>query len=90
MYSLRLLTPYGISNALAFLVGFEPVTAETERSHDKPDLAQPLSLPVVVNGKISQPGDLDYYSFDALQGQMLLFEVFAKAAISTLASPEGL
>ena len=89
MHSLRLVTPYGISNALAFLVGSEPITAETEKLHDTPDLAQPLSLPVVVHGKISQPGDVDYYSFEVLQGQELLFEVFAKPAVSTLAGPRG-
>ena len=49
--------------------------AESEVAHNTPRTPQAMSFPVVVNGTIGKPGEVDYYSFDAQRGQKLLVEV---------------
>lgn len=73
-HSLRLVSQRGLSNALSFWVHTDPVVREIETPHDEPDKAQRVSVPVVLNGKISKSGELDRYKFDALKGQELVFE----------------
>ena len=74
---LRVVSPAGISNALPFLVNSGSILSVSERStsHNTPTEAQPLSIPVTVSGKISEKGEVDYYSFEALEGQELTFKV---------------
>jgi len=85
VYVLRLVSPRGVTNPLAFVVSAEPVTAETESPHDVPELAQEVSIPAVLQGKIGRAGELDYYTFAATKGQELSFEVFSKPAGETTA-----
>jgi hypothetical protein len=90
-HALRLVTPRGVSGPLWFVVNTEPVAAETDAKHDTPADAQPVKIPGVVNGKLSQPGEVDYYSFEARKGQRLQFEVvtfsFDKGGVA--ADPES-
>ena len=88
-YALRLVTPRGISNAIPFIVDAEPAIRETESLHFKPDRAQPVNLPAVLNGRISNPGEVDYYSFQVHKNEELVFEVFSKPALTTLAGQRG-
>src|SRR2546425_313083 len=74
-HALRIITPQGVSGPLWFLVNSEPAVAETGAKHDAPGDAQPLQVPSVVNGKLSKPGELDYYVFEVGAGQRLKFEV---------------
>ena len=67
-HRLRLVTPRGVSNSLRFLVTPYPAIREGET----PEL---LPLPVAVNGRISQGGEEDTYSFEAPEGQRIGFEV---------------
>ena len=76
-YSLRVVTPKGVSNAAPFLVVSDPVVNEKETSHSVPGEAQRVSSPLVINGRIATPRELDYYEFEVSQGQELAFEVFA-------------
>ena len=76
LHSFRLVSPQGVSNALQFRVSDDRVIGESETAHAGPDSAQPVSLPVIVNGRIGQPGELDYYQFEAPAGRELAFEVF--------------
>lgn len=76
-HRLRLLTGEGLSNALWFLVDSEVVVSETDRSHSALTEAQPVNFGVVINGKVSKPGELDYYSFEVESGQKLQMEVRA-------------
>src|SRR5207249_4689063 len=68
-HALRLFSRAGISNALSLQVNSEPVIAESEAPHNKPGDTQLITFPVVVNGRLSQKGEVDYYSFDAVEGQ---------------------
>ena len=80
-YSLRVVSGRGISNSLPFRVTSDPVLAETETFHQAASEAQRLQLPVVVNGKLSQAGELDYYGFDVVTGQKLTIEVISHLSI---------
>src|SRR5579872_2878576 len=77
-YSLRLVTPRGISNAVMLHIVEYPVAEEPAGPHETPDTAVAVKkLPVVFNGRIAQRGESDYYSFDALAGQTLTFEAIS-------------
>jgi len=76
LYSLRVVTPRGVSGPLTFRVNREPVIAEVETPHDKPESAQRLSGPVVVNGSMGEAGELDYYELAVSEGQQLTFEAY--------------
>jgi hypothetical protein len=77
LHAFRLVTPRGASNALTLQVVSEPVVGETTSLHNTPGEAQALKFPTVVNGKISQQGELDFYSFDVAEGEELLFQVLS-------------
>ena len=78
LHGFRLVTPRGVSSALALQVVAEPTVPESDSGNDGPGGAQALSAPVVVNGKIEKNGDLDFYSFQVSAGQELLFRVFSE------------
>jgi hypothetical protein len=75
VHSFRLITPRGVSNALNFRVDGRMVGSETESPHSSPANAQAIAVPGVVNGRIRQHGELDYYVFEAAVAQQLAFEV---------------
>jgi hypothetical protein len=75
LHSLRLVTPLGISDAVPFRVVDEPVILEATSPHGTIAQAQPMAFPAVINGRIAKPGELDYYSFQAKQGEELSFQV---------------
>jgi hypothetical protein len=68
-------SPYGLSNAVHFRVTDQTVVAESEGSHQTIAQAQRVGVPAVVEGKLSKPGELDYYSFQAQAGEELRFDV---------------
>ena len=74
-HALRLVTPRGVSNALWFMVDSEPVILETDEPHATLPETQAVTFPVIVNGKLAEPGELDYYSFQVARGQELQLEV---------------
>lgn len=74
-HAVRLVSPRGVSNAMSFRVDSDPVIEEIEGLHQRPEQAQEITFPVVVNGRISQGGEVDSYGFDALKNQELVFEV---------------
>lgn len=51
-------------------------------------VAQSVSLPVNVFGKISLNGDVDFFSFRALQGQQITVEAFAARIAGSVLIPE--
>jgi hypothetical protein len=89
-HAFRLVTPLGVSAPLWFLVNTEPIVAETAAKHDAPADAQFLPVPVVVNGTLSKPGEVDFYAFEVQKGQKLQFEVitFSLEQGSVSADPE--
>jgi hypothetical protein len=74
-YRLRLISDRGISNPVTFLVGAEPVVVENEGEHQLSKNAQLVSVPVAIQGRISQEGETDWYEFEAGESEDLMFEV---------------
>ncbi len=72
---LRLVTPAGVSNAVAFNVVATRTMAESKTSHGLPETAQAVSLPVVIDGAIGGDSESDYYAFEAVPGQDLVMEI---------------
>lgn len=59
----------------------------TEREpNDRAGQAQGVSLPVIVNGRIGNPGDVDSFSFEGRAGGEIVAEVFARRLGSPLDS----
>ena len=48
--------------------------------------AQPITLPLIVNGRISQPGEYDYYRFDGKEGDVVVLDITARSLGSLLDS----
>jgi len=75
VHSLRLVSHRGISNAFSFPVVDAPVTMEASSSHQTIEQAQPATFPGFISGKLGEPGEVDFFSFQARKGQELRFEV---------------
>jgi hypothetical protein len=75
-YPLRLVTRYGITNALPVHVVDLPVLPEPAGSHDSQEsaIAAP-GVPAILAGRLSRRGEADLYAFSAAAGQTLTFEV---------------
>ena len=71
----RVVTPRGVTNRVHFRVNADRVIPESADPHDQPDKAQAIDTPVVVNGQIDTPAEMDFYRVEATAGQELLFEV---------------
>lgn len=85
-HTFRLVSRQGLSNPLSLLVNPEPQIHESEQSINSPSSAQPIEFPVVVNGRLGDPGELDYYAIEVAEGEHLRFEVltstFATATVA--------
>jgi hypothetical protein len=75
VHSLRLVSNRGVSNAIGFPLVDAPVTVEAASSHQTIEQAQQANFPGFISGKIGEPGEVDFYSFQARKGQELRFEV---------------
>lgn len=72
-------------NSFPFAVDSLPEIFEKE-SNDTLRKSQRLALPVIVNGRIEKPGDVDAFSFDGKAGQEIVAEVTARRLNSPLDS----
>jgi len=84
----RLVSVRGIgadSNALPFVASDLPEALE-KGPNDRPSLAQAVTLPVVVNGKIDVPGGAGVYKFTGRAGETIVIEVQARRLGSPLDS----
>ena len=66
----------GITNYTYFTVGSLPEAVEVERNNE-PRRAQEVTLPVVVNGRVSQTLEIDYYKFTSRKGKKLVAPAWA-------------
>jgi len=48
--------------------------------------AQKVTLPIIINGRINQPGDLDVFAFDGKAGEQVVAEIMARRLNSPLDS----
>ena len=91
-HNLSLVSPTGLSGAAPFWVGAEAVAQAAATPHTSEETAQPVKLPVVINGRLTEGGQLNYYSFDVSREQKVAFEVIAshgpKAAAHLAIEPQ--
>ena len=73
------------SNSVPYAVDSLPECNETEDNGTTED-AQHITLPQIVNGRISKPGDVDIFRFDANAGNEIVAEVYARRLNSPLDS----
>ena len=73
------------SNRLPFAVDTLPECREQE-PNNSPASAQSVALPIIVNGRIEQPGDWDVFRFEGQAGQEIVGEVYARRLDSPLDS----
>ena len=78
VHRFRLVSRRGVSNALMFRVNSGAVLDETGQPHQTPSTAQPVPIPVVVNGRVASDGEEDFYAFEVTEARELRFEVFSK------------
>lgn len=74
-----------LSNPVRIALDAEPECLDAE-PNDRPDTAQPLTLPMIVNGRIDRPGDEDVFRVDGKAGDEIVTEVFARRLGSPLDS----
>lgn len=73
----------GISNPVPYTVGSLPELSDNE-PNNTPDLAQAVTMPAVVNGRIDSPGDTDVYRVEGKAGTKLVAEVVARRLYSPM------
>jgi hypothetical protein len=74
-----------ISNCVPFAVDKLPECLEQEPNYPQGS-AQPVSLPVIVNGRIDREGDVDVFRFESCAGDKIVAEVYARRLDSPLDS----
>ena len=73
------------SNTVPFAVDTLPECLEKE-SNDSSQAAQPVTLPVIVNGRMDRPGDWDVFRIEGRAGEQVIAEVTARRLASPLDS----
>lgn len=74
---LRVATPQGISSIGQVVVVADPVAVEADdKANDRPDTAQPITLPVAISGTIGKVEDVDWYRLEAGSGQTVVFTIW--------------
>ncbi len=74
-----------LSNHVAFMVDTLPECFKKSPSNS-PTNAQHLTLPIIVNGHIDQPGDVDVFRFNGRAGDKIVAEIYARRLDSPLDS----
>jgi len=74
-----------VSNRVPFAADTLPEALERE-PNDPPASAQPVTLPIIVNGRIASPGDRDVFRFEGHAGDVVVAEVYARRLNSPLDS----
>jgi hypothetical protein len=74
-----------VPNRISYKVDTLPEILERE-PNNSPDTAQPVTLPVIVNGRVGAPGDWDVFRFEGQAGQEIVAEVYARRLDSPLDS----
>ena len=74
-----------LSNGVRFALDTLPEFLAT-KLNDRPENAQPLMLPVIVNGRINRPDDRDVFRFEGKAGSEIVAEVYARRLGSPLDS----
>ncbi len=75
----------GVANNVPFAVETLPECIEKE-SNNRIEMAEPITLPIIVNGRINEPGDWDVFRFQGRAGEQIVAEVYARRLGSPLDS----
>ena len=82
--SLRVQTPSGLAtNPHSFAIGNWAEMVETEPNNATGN-ANAVTTPITLNGKIDKSGDVDWFSFEIAEPQLLVFEVEGNKLSSNL------
>lgn len=82
--SLRVQTPSGLAtNPHPFAIGNWTEMVEIE-PNSTTENANAVTTPITLNGKIDKPGDVDWFSFEIEEPQLLVFEVEGNKMSSNL------
>lgn len=73
------------SSGAAFATDALPEVMEVEPNNE-PSRAQPVSLPVIINGRIDSPGDVDVFVITCRAGERVVAETYARRLNSPLDS----
>jgi len=74
-----------VSNRVPFAVDTLPECLQQE-PNDEPGKAQSVALPIIVNGRMDEPGDRDVFGFAGRAGDEIVAEVYARRLGSPLDS----
>ncbi len=74
-----------VSNRVVYAVDTLPERMEVEPNDDRGN-AQEVTLPLIVNGRVGAPGDVDVYRFAGKAGETVVAEVLARRLNSPLDS----
>jgi hypothetical protein len=74
-----------VSNPMPFAADTLPEGLDKE-PNNQPAIAQPVTLPLIVNGRIDQPDDWDVFRFQGRAGSEIVAEVYARRLESPLDS----
>ena len=74
-----------ISNLVPFATDTLPESLERE-PNNSPENAQAITPPIIVNGRINEPGDSDVFQFQGEAGEEIVVEVYARRLDSPLDS----
>lgn len=77
-YAFRIRTPLGTTPLRTLAIGTLDEVAEVE-PNDAPSAAQALTLPITVNGRIQEAGDVDFYRFEAHAGQQIVMTIASQS-----------
>ena len=66
-----------VSNHVPFVADTLPECLNME-TNNSPATAEPVALPIIINGRIDQPGHAHVYSFEGRAGQDIVTEVLAR------------
>jgi hypothetical protein len=83
IHDVRILNRWGVSNPRAFVVGDQNEMVENEPNSDVPQ-AQKVEMGTTINGVISAPTDVDYFSFAGKKGQRVVVSCLASSIDSRL------
>ena len=83
VYDLRAVCSNGLSSPRPFVIGNRPEQLEPE-SNEELQTAPSVPLDTVINGRIEKGADVDYFRFQAQQGQRVVIECSAERIDSQL------
>lgn len=75
-----------LTNPVPLVVTGQPLVREVESENGSVEMAQPITIPGGINGRIESEADIDYFAFEASKDQQLTINVVARRHQSMLDS----